>query len=205
MRPTVYGVHVYHCTRVLTQKPGFSSSSSSSSNSFLPTPPPAQHGNITHRGEDPFLWVDARDNWHALFHTSGNTAGAPIGTHCGNSSVASHAFSDDGGKTWSELADHGHPPVQPYKPTVAWDDDAPEKPQTYATMERPHLYFHTGTGGGGGTGGRATHLGVAATLNIGDEGCPDAFPSFGCRHKKPCSCSSCKYISHAGTLLIELA
>ena len=155
--------------------------------------PWTQYANITHHGEDPFLWVDARNNWHALFHMSGNSA--PTGTHCGNSSVASHLFSGDNGKTWSSLA---NPPVEPYKPTVMWDDDLPGKPQTYATMERPHLYFDPT--------GRASHLGVASTLNIGDEGCPHAVPSFGCRRKgETCPCAQCKYVSHAGTLLVTLA
>eukprot|EP00911_Craspedida_sp_UC1_P002170 UC1_evm1s1666 len=153
------------------------------------------YATISHRGEDPFLWVDSRGNWHAVFHTAGNPG--PVGTHCGNSTVSSHAFSDDAGRTWHELS---NPAVEPYKPTVSWEGAT--EAQTYATMERPHLYF----GPGDETTGRATHLGVASTLNIGDEGCPHAYPSPGCRHKgQTCSCSACKYVSHAGTLLISLA
>ena len=57
--------------------------------------------------------------------------------------------------------------------------------------------------------GQPTHLGVAATLNIGDEGCITAtrqrFPASSKCEKAPCSCDSCKYVSHAGTLLISLA
>ena len=154
--------------------------------------PWTEYANITHSGEDPFFWVDAREHWHALYHTSGNSA--PNGVHCGNSSVSSHHFSADKGKTWNDLH------IQPYKPTVKWDDDG--KAQTYATMERPHLYFDET--------GKATHLGVASTLNIGDEGCPynASLSNPGCRHGHPgelCSCQSCKYVSHAGTLLITLA
>ena len=173
--------------------------------------PWTEHASIPHRGEDPFIWVDARKNWHALFHTSGNPA--PTGTHCGNSTVASHVFSADNGKTWSAL--NVTPTVEPYKPSVVWEGEGDEdgngdghagQLQTYATMERPHLYFD---GAPGTTTGRATHLGVASTLNIGDEGCPDAvkgpkFPGSKCR-RAPCPCQACKYVAHAGTLLIALA
>lgn len=75
--------------------------------------------------EDPFMWVDSRGNWHALYHTSGNAPGVPAGTHCGNSGVSSHTFSADNGRTWTFL----DPPVEPYKPTVEWDDGKP--PQGY--------------------------------------------------------------------------
>jgi hypothetical protein len=75
----------------------------------------------------------------------------------------------------------------------------------YATMERPHLYFD---GAPGTTTGRATHLSVAAPLDIGDEGCVDdvkgaTWPESKCK-RAPCSCQLYKYVSHAGSLLIAL-
>ena len=88
--------------------------------------------------------------------------------------------------------------MEPYKPTVMWDDDQPHEPQTYATMERPHLYFDAHTG-------RATHLGVASTLNMGDTGCPNSAPLGRKCKDGACACASCKYVSHAGSLLIALA
>ena len=33
--------------------------------------------NISHRGEDPFIWVDARQNWHALFRGNNQLAQLP--------------------------------------------------------------------------------------------------------------------------------
>ena len=86
-----------------------------------------------HHGEDPFFWVDGRKNWHALFHSSAPSASGH-GTHCASSGVASHLFSSDNGKTWDGL----NPQVQPYLPSVVWDDES--SPHGYATMERPHLY-----------------------------------------------------------------
>jgi hypothetical protein len=152
-----------------------------------------------HHGEDPFFWVDGRKNWHALFHSSAPSASGH-GTHCASSGVASHLFSSDSGKTWDAL----NPIVQPYKPSVVWDDAS--TPRGYATMERPHLYFD---GAPGTTTGRATHLSVAAPLNIGDEGCVNdvkgpKWPESKCK-RAPCSCQLCKYVSHAGSLLIALA
>lgn len=159
--------------------------------------PWAEYSTIPHHGEDPFLWVDSRHNWHALFHTSGNFA--PTGSHCGNSTVSSHVFSADSGKTWVQLPGELS---EAYKPTVMWSDDPAGRPQTYATMERPHLYFDPVTN-------RPTHLGVASTLNIGNEGCPNdtrqRYPASSKCKKAPCPCQTCKYVSHAGTLLITLA
>ena len=132
-----------------------------------------------------FRYTDLRGNWHAVFHDGD---GSQL-THCSTSRVASHEFSADAGKTWHSLS----PAVEPYKPVVHWTDGT----QSYATMERPHAYFDAS--------GRMTHLGVAAPLDIGDEGCkdiPDCFPR---RTQGACACVNCKYRSHAGSLLIALA
>ena len=136
--------------------------------------------------EDPFVYVDQKNQsrWHALFHASS----FPQLDRCGTSRVSAHIFSQDTGKTWHQLV----PEVQPYKPRVHWADGE----QTFATMERPHLYFDAA--------GRITHLGAAAALNIGDEGCekvPNCKPG---RDQGHCPCVECKYSSHAGSVLIEL-
>jgi hypothetical protein len=144
--------------------------------------PPKPHG-----AEDPFLYVDQQNTsrWHALYHASSY----PQIDGCGASRVTAHIFSGDSGKTWHALI----PEVQPYKPKVRWTDGE----QVYSTMERPHLYTDAA--------GRITHLGVAAPLNIGDEGCektPNCKPS---RQQGHCPCVNCKYSSHAGSVLIELS
>ena len=136
--------------------------------------------------EDPFLWVDARGNWHALYHA----ANASQLTHCGSSRVSAHVFSADDGRTWHELAS---PSVEPYKPMVTWTDGV----KMYATVERPHAYFYAGSG-------RMTHLGLAADLVTGDEGCalaPNCHPK---RQQGHCPCCNCKYLDHAGTILVAL-
>jgi hypothetical protein len=144
--------------------------------------PPKPHG-----AEDPFLYQDQKNSshWHALYHASSY----PQVDNCGSSRVSAHIFSQDSGVTWHAL----EPEVQPYKPKVRWTDGE----QTFATMERPHLYFDAV--------GRITHLGAAAALNIGDEGCektPNCKPA---RQQGHCPCVNCKYVSHAGSVLIELA
>ena len=80
------------------------------------------------------MWVDARRNWHALFHAG---SGQQL-TQCSTSLVAAHTFSADGGKTWNSSAGG----VEPYKPVVRWADGS----QVYATMERPHAYFDAASG-----------------------------------------------------------
>ena len=131
--------------------------------------------------------MDKRGGWHLLYHAANGSQTS----HCGESKVSSHLFSVDEGKTWAALE---NPFVEPYKPAVMWEGDS--QPQTYSTMERPHLYFDPESGD-------LTHLGVAVPLNIGDEGCPNATSE--CKSRgRVCSCVNCKYASHAGTALIQL-
>jgi hypothetical protein len=54
---------------------------------------------MTGKGEDGFLYIDAKGHWHALFHDGD---GSQL-THCNTSKVASHRFSADAGKTWHAL------------------------------------------------------------------------------------------------------
>ena len=142
------------------------------------------------------MWVDARQNWHALFQASN---GQQL-MQCSTSVVAAHIFSADGGQTWNAsvasdpavgLPQPGS--VDPYKPIVHWADGT----QVYATMERPHAYFDATTG-------RMTHIGVAAPLNVGDKGCKDVPNCFPARDQGRCPCVNCKYTSHTGSLLIAL-
>jgi hypothetical protein len=144
--------------------------------------PPKPHG-----AEDPFLYVDRLNasRWHALYHASSY----PQIHNCGTSRVSAHIFSPDAGKTWHALV----PDVQPYKPRVNWTDGE----QIFATMERPHLYTDAA--------GRLTHLGAAAALNIGDEGCETTANCKPSRQQGHCPCVNCKYVSHAGSVLVELA
>ena len=150
------------------------------------------HGEIAGAfGEDPFLFVDGRGGWHALFHAANGSQHL----HCGASRVSAHAFSADSGRTWAALTG---PAVEPYKPLVVWDDSP--RPQTFSSFERPHLYFDASSG-------RPTHLAVAAPLDIGDAGCPKGeIGRQGCKaHRPPCPCCNCKYLAHTGTVLIALA
>ena len=136
-------------------------------------------------GEDPFLWVDTRDNWHMLYHA----AGGGLTTNCGNGSVAQHYYSQDEGKTWTT-----QPDIHPYAPIIQWADGE----QAYNTLERPHVYFDEN--------GVMIYLTVAADLGRGGEGCaekPNPCDPRG-ELRNNCPCSECKYMDHAGTVLIAL-
>jgi hypothetical protein len=139
-----------------------------------------------HGAEDPHLYLDPHNTsrWHLLYHASSY----PQIDNCGSSRVTAHIFSPDAGKSWHTLV----PEVQPYKPKVSWTDGE----QLYATMERPHIYTNAA--------GQFTHLGVAAPLNIGDGGCEKTPHCKPARQQGHCPCVNCKYVSHAGSLLIEL-
>eukprot|EP00037_Helgoeca_nana_P002527 m.34416 g.34416 ORF g.34416 m.34416 type:complete len:358 (+) comp12652_c0_seq1:44-1117(+) len=128
--------------------------------------------------EDPFLWIDARGNWHIINHAYRNDEFE----HCGSSIVSAHWFSTDG-KDW-------HWSSQPYNHTVQYDDGTSH---TYTTLERPNLHFDAT--------GQLTHLNVAADMVTGDEGCASrtAHSHFG-----HCPCDNCKWADHAGTIIIAL-
>merc|ERR1712194_338961 len=63
--------------------------------------------------EDPFMWVDRRGNWHIINHAYDESQAS----HCGNSTLSAHVFSEDG-KTWHML----EPNVEPYTHTVQYED-----------------------------------------------------------------------------------
>ena len=145
-------------------------------------------------GEDPFIWVDTRNAWHILFHAADGSQLAS----CTSSQVSAHYFSNE---TWHALSG---PTVAPYQPRVAWSDGMTTE---YSSVERPHAYFDAQTGA-------MTHLSVAAELAYGNGGCPLApcgparLGQCPCVRSGPnqghCACANCKYVGHAGTVLIAL-
>jgi hypothetical protein len=127
--------------------------------------------------EDPYLYRDARGNWHALFHA----VNLKVLTDCGSSPVSSHAFSRDL-QTWKTLATY----VQPFSSVVALADGSA---RTLASVERPKFFFNAQ--------GQPTHLfnGAANVPQCGGN------TSDG---KRPNSCSDCKYVDHTNTIVRPL-
>ena len=78
--------------------------------------------------EDPYLFIDANDHYHLLFHVY--ETGEP-GMTCHNSTVSAHLFSLDGFR-WHTTSE------QPYTAVVALSDGTT---MTLATRERPKLFF----------------------------------------------------------------
>jgi hypothetical protein len=130
--------------------------------------------------EDPFMWIDKRDNWHIINHAYNNYEYA----QCGNSTASAHFFSADG-KKWTTLG------TRPYDHTVHYDDGTSH---TYTTLERPNLHFDRVTG-------QLTHINLAADLVTGDEGCAARTKH---AHFGHTPCDNCKWDDHAGTTLIAL-
>ena len=126
-----------------------------------------------------YLWIDKRDNWHVINHAYDTKQL----DNCAHSILSTHFFSKDG-KEW-QCADD-----EPYGHTVHFDDGTTH---TYTTLERPNIHFDTA--------GQMTHLGLAADLVTGDEGCANRT----WRRGGPTACTNCKYTDHAGTLLVKLA
>jgi hypothetical protein len=122
--------------------------------SALPTPAP-------YHIEDPFLYVDSRENWHVLNHAYS----LDQFSSCAESNVSSHFFSTDG-KEW-------HWSDQPYTHTVTYDDGTSH---IFATLERPNVHFDMATG-------KMTHIVFAADLDTGDEGCGPTTACDNCKWK----------------------
>ena len=78
---------------------------------------------VSAAGEDPFLWVDKRGNFHMLFHAFATTGG--------------HVFSRQLAGPWT-LSD-----VVPYNCTISWSNGTTI---TYAERERPELLLDAITG-----------------------------------------------------------
>lgn len=130
--------------------------------------------------EDPFLFFDKRGNVHIINHAYSTDQFF----NCSSSYVSSHFFSVDG-KTWG-WSD------EPYGHTVLFDDGTWH---SYTTLERPNLHFDSS--------GQLTHIGLAADLITGDEGCYNRTGQPGPTPDHT-SCTNCKYADHAGTLIVAL-
>ena len=76
------------------------------------------------------LWQDSEDNLHSLFHAfTSDPSPAPPGT-CAGALTSAHAFSGDGGLTWTRAA------TPPFGNVVAMSGGTP---LVVATRERPKL------------------------------------------------------------------
>jgi hypothetical protein len=136
---------------------------------------------IQYHTEDPYMWVDKRQNWHIINHAYDNLEYEK----CGSSAVSAHFFSTDG-KEWHMLGST----IQPYGHTVHYDDGTSH---TYTTLERPNLHFDEH--------GQLTHINLAADLIVGDEGCANRTKH---AHFGHTPCDNCKWDDHAGTTIIAL-
>ena len=128
--------------------------------------------------EDPFLWVDARGNWHIINHAYSNIQY----NACATSDVSAHFFSPDG-QTWSYSQ-------QPYGHVVHFDDGTTH---TYSTVERPNLFFNAS--------GALTHIHLAADIVTGDEGYQNRTSHV---HFGHCPCDECKWNDLVSTVLVAL-
>jgi hypothetical protein len=130
--------------------------------------------------EDPFLWVDKRENWHIINHAYSNYQY----DNCTFSYLSAHFFSQDDGVTWSWSS-------QPYDHIVTYDDGTSHD---YVTLERPNLHFSST--------GELTHINLAADLvTTGATGCMNRTSH---THFGHCNCDNCKWNDHAGTIIIVL-
>jgi hypothetical protein len=145
------------------------------------------YANITHpwpdaerpyNVEDPFMWIDKRNNWHIINHAYNKTQNSD----CGSSFVSAHWFSGDGGLTWQWSPD------EPYSHTVTYDDGSSH---TFATLERPYLHFNSQ--------GYPDYLICAVDLDASQQ-CANhnSVDTIAC-------CDCCKFWDHAGTTVILLA
>ena len=96
------------------------------------------------KNEDPFLFFDARGNWHLLGHRYDYRDGFPVNPNQTMPLLVSgHAYSKDGVQWYFNTAQ------QPFDPVVKFANGTR---QHFSTFERPHLVF------GGANGRTPTHL-----------------------------------------------
>ena len=124
--------------------------------------------------EDPLLFLDARGNWHVIYHvyrTSGADAHNCLPGHDG-SVVAGHYFSTDG-FTWRGAR------VSPYGNVLQLADGTQ---QLLTTRERPKLLFNSA--------GEPTHLSNGVCPSPGNFNTPISYPqvSTGCVDCKRVAC-----------------
>ena len=125
--------------------------------------------------EDGFMWIDKRGSWHSLYHVW-DMNDFENRTHCANSTVSAHAYSEDG-LHWfvGEL--------QPYNSTVTFADGRPA--EISPTRERPKLFFDS-------DGVTPLYLFNGAVMKGEDETCAEPW------------CSSCKRTFKSYTLVVPL-
>jgi hypothetical protein len=110
--------------------------------------------------EDPFFWIDARSNWHVIYHvyrTGGAEAHNCLPGHDG-SVVSGHYFSQDG-FTWRGAQ------VSPYGNVI---DLADGSQQLLTTRERPKMIFNSA--------GDPTHLSNGVCPSPGNFNTPISCP-----------------------------
>jgi hypothetical protein len=81
--------------------------------------------------EDPFLFQDANEHWHALSHTYTREGSGP------KNSISGHLFARSLEGPWHVS------PIEPYDNLVNYTDGTS---QHFSTMERPKLLFDEATG-----------------------------------------------------------
>lgn len=116
--------------------------------------------------EDPFLWIDKRNNFHLLSHA---WSALPYPSNA----ISAHAFSEDG-VNWNFSE------VEPYNNSVVRQDGTVDR---FATLERPKLVF-----GDPSQPHTPTHIinGVSPVWGDGDDPCAP------CGKGKTAHCSHCK-------------
>ncbi len=87
------------------------------------------------RNEDAFLWEDVRGGVHVLRHAYMYTPAPPPPATCAGDLVSSHAWSEDGGRTWTQSA------FAPYENTFQQPAGEGASGGVVATRERPKLFF----------------------------------------------------------------
>jgi hypothetical protein len=87
--------------------------------------------------EDPFMYIDARGNWHIINHAYD----VHEWQNCGNSTLSAHSYSTNG-KDWHMLK----PNVEPYHHTVQYDDGTSPNPHLNLNSMRaaPPVQWHGG-------------------------------------------------------------
>jgi hypothetical protein len=136
---------------------------------------------IDYHVEDPYMWIDKRNNWHIINHAYSNYQY----DSCSTSYLSAHFYSQDDGKNWFYSS-------QPYTHLVQYDDGTSFE---YVTLERPNLHFSPS--------GELTHINLAADLvTTAEKGCANRTAH---SHYGHTPCDNCKWEDHAGTIIIALA
>jgi hypothetical protein len=131
----------------------------------------AQGNPISGNYEDPFFFIDARDNWHIVYHVyrTGGLSAHNCTPGSDGAVVSGHYFSQDG-YTWMTS------PTMPYLNVV---DLADGTTQLLTTRERPKMIFNSD--------GEPTHLSNGVCPSPGNWNTPISCPEVAT------GCVDCKY------------